>query len=79
LLPEPFEPDPLDPEELEDDPEELELEELDPEFPDELEPEELGFFMDGAPGSRGAPPHPNRETQRHNKARNFITALRRDA
>ena len=69
----------LDPEELDDDPEELELEleALEAELPEELELEELGALIFGAPGS-GLVPHPNRETQRHNKATYFITGLRRE-
>jgi hypothetical protein len=62
-----------DPEELDEDPEELEpeLEELEEEPADELEFEDVGGLIFGALGSSGEPPHPNRETQRHNTAKYF--------
>lgn len=67
---------PLDPEEpeLEDDADEFALE-----LEEEFEVDEVGVLMLGAPGSSGVPPQPNRETQRHNNKKYFITALRRDS
>jgi hypothetical protein len=67
----------LDAAEFEEEPEEfeLELDALEEELADEPELEDVGDLIFGAPGSGLAPPHPNRDTQRHNKTAYFITAL----